>query len=121
MKGVEGADFNGGCMLACCRQDEGSVGQGYTVQELCQLARSSMPAQRTAACSFLAKLLARARPSAIGSYQSLFGGQKTPNLLFVPSSPEVHYQNHCLPARGLKNTTLVLETPFFTNTVSYDM
>ncbi len=76
-------------MHAWCRQDEGSVGQGYTVREMCQLARSSMPAQRTAACRHLSALLARSRPSAARSYQSLFGGGKRPNPLCVPGSEQV--------------------------------
>ena len=41
------------------RQDEGCLGSGYTLREMCQLARSALPAQRAFACRHLAALLAR--------------------------------------------------------------
>lgn len=72
-----------------CRQDEGSAGQGYTVAEMCQLARSSLPAQRAAACRHLAALLARARPTAADAYRALFRGGAAPRPLSVPGSDQV--------------------------------
>ena len=53
--------------MSCCRQDEALPAEGYTLREACQLARSSLPAQRAAACRLLASVLAAAQPRADGS------------------------------------------------------
>ncbi len=49
-----------------CRQDEGAVGAGYTIHEMCELARSSVPAQRIAACRHLSAILARVQEGLLG-------------------------------------------------------
>lgn len=46
-----------------CRQDEGVAGEGYTLEEACLLARSSLPQQRALTLRLLAAVLARSRPS----------------------------------------------------------
>ncbi len=71
-----------------CRQDEGTVGEGYTVHEMCQLARSSLPAQRAFACRHLAALLARARPSLANAQAALFGNGRIPKPINVPGSEQ---------------------------------
>lgn len=40
---------------------------GYTVHEMCQLARSALPAQRAFACRHLAALLVRVQPSLVSN------------------------------------------------------
>ncbi|KAK9841206.1 hypothetical protein WJX74_001891 [Apatococcus lobatus] len=47
------------------RMDEGSVGQGLTVQEAVQLLRSSLPAQQVAALRTISAILVQARPAGI--------------------------------------------------------
>ncbi|CAL8465149.1 g4684 [Coccomyxa elongata] len=70
------------------RQDEGTVGEGYTVHEMCQLARSSLPAQRAFACRHLAALLARARPLMADAHAALFGNGRIPKPVNVPGSDQ---------------------------------
>jgi hypothetical protein len=51
-------------VLPCeCRQEAGAVAEGYSVQEACLLARSSLPQQRVLALRLLAAVLALSRPS----------------------------------------------------------
>ena len=52
---------------ACCRQEDGAVGEGYSVQEACLLARSSVPQQRVLALRLLRSVLALSRPSVAAS------------------------------------------------------
>ena len=49
--------------LRAGRRRRGDAEAGYTLQEAAALARSSVPAQRTAACRLLGAVLARARPT----------------------------------------------------------
>ncbi|BDA50749.1 probable RNA polymerase II-associated protein 1 at N-terminal half [Coccomyxa sp. Obi] len=71
------------------RQDEGTLSEGYTVHEMCQLARSSLPAQRAFACRHLAALLERARPLMADAYAALFGNKRIPKVLHVPGCDQV--------------------------------
>ncbi len=57
--------------MICTRQSEGSSPQGYTLQEACLLARSSLTKQRELALRILAAVLAAARPQA--SHQQAAG------------------------------------------------
>ncbi len=57
--------------MICIRQSEGSSPQGYTLQEACLLARSSVTKQRVLALRILAAVLAAARPQA--SHQQAAG------------------------------------------------
>ena len=50
--------------MGCCRQDEGSSPEGYTLQEACTLTRSSLTKQRVLAVRILAAVMAAARPQA---------------------------------------------------------
>lgn len=93
-------DFLSLCVHAS-RQDEGTVSEGYTVHEMCQLARSSLPAQRAFACRHLAALLARARPLMADAHVALFGNGRIPKPLNVPGSDLVvssHTVKEALPA-----------------------
>ncbi len=72
-----------------CRQDEGTISEGYTVHEVCQLARSSLPAQRAFACRHLAALLGRARPLMAEAHAVLHGKVRLSQPLHVSSSDEV--------------------------------
>ena len=56
---------------ACCRQQDGAVGEGYSVQEACLLARSSVPQQRVLALRLLRSVLALSRPSVAASGSGL--------------------------------------------------
>ena len=68
------------------RQDEPGAAAGYTLREMCQLARSSLPAQRAAACRHLAAVLLRARPPA---FDRLPSGQPRPRPVAVPPQAPV--------------------------------
>ena len=48
------------------RMDEGSVGQGLTVQDAVQLLRSSLPAQQVAALRTINAVLLQARSAGVG-------------------------------------------------------
>ena len=71
--------------VACTRprrRDEGTCVEGYTVHEACQLARSSLPAQRVAACRMLAAILCAARPPACAHWPD---GGVEPRAIPAPS------------------------------------
>ncbi|KAA6423692.1 MAG: hypothetical protein FRX49_06263 [Trebouxia sp. A1-2] len=63
------------------RQSEGSSPQGYTLQEACMLARSSLTQQRVLALHILAAVLAAARPQATHQQAA---GVLTPRPVKIP-------------------------------------
>ncbi len=58
------------------------MGSGYTVQEMCELARSALPAQRAFACRHLAAILARTQRSLRGDPTSKAGD--APQVICLP-------------------------------------
>lgn len=65
----------------CCR---GGAEAGYTLQEAAALARSSVPAQRAAACRLLGAVLARARPTPAEALRSALGPPGFHRVLEAP-------------------------------------
>ena len=74
------------CRPRAARQGERGGAAGYTLRELCQLARSSLPAQRAAACRHLEAVLLRARPSA---FDRLLTGEPRPRPVAMPAPAPV--------------------------------
>ncbi|KAL0046547.1 hypothetical protein WJX82_003367 [Trebouxia sp. C0006] len=92
LKGVAGATKGPGddqqvVQRDILRQSEGSSPQGYTLQEACLLARSSLTKQRVVALRILAAVLAAARPQA--SHQQAAGV-----LMPQPVNLPVHLSIH---------------------------
>jgi hypothetical protein len=77
--------------MSCRRRDEGRSAEGYTLREACQLARSSLPAQRAAACRLLAAVLAAARPRARGMRAD---GSFCPRPVELPHHGQVGLPGH---------------------------
>lgn len=66
------------------RRCRGGAEGGYTLQEAAALARSSVPAQRAAACRLLGAVLARARPTPADALRSVLGPPGCHRVLEVP-------------------------------------
>ena len=68
------------------RMDEGSVGQGLTVQDAVQLLRSSLPAQQVAALRTINAVLRQARPAGIGIPDAVTAVPMLPSRKLSPGS-----------------------------------